>query len=399
MADIPQIELSFDSRCPDCGERRVALPAPLPGVPDDFDWRARDYDSVRLFLMQELAHRFPERRRWTPADMEVVIIELLSAAFDRASHALDAIQAERFLDSARRPASVRRLLKLIGYDAADRVREEVLLALPLAPGGISETRAQKVERLWRLHPQHMEAARAAGPRLVAEQLRMVTLDDHESVLTAHPLVARAQARMIWSGAWNTILVSALLEADRELDAPLPAQNTNAEADQLWGSIRDFHLDNGLALPAPGQPVTPRQLLRILVERRRMIGAEVFLDTAKAAAVTFTLSVRAKPGYFRSELKQALADVFSAGDGGFFEPGRIDFGEDLYASDLIDAVMAVEGVAVACVNRFKRVGSGYPDRTAQEFIPIAEDEYVRCLNLRGQPDKGYFRIIVNGGEVG
>jgi hypothetical protein len=131
----------------------------------------------------------------------------------------------------------------------------------------------------------------------------------------------------------------------------------------------------------------------------MIGTEVFVETAKPAPITFTLSVRARAGYFRSELQQSLADVFAADEGGFFEPGRLDFGEDLYASDMIDAAMAVEGVAVACLNRFKRVGSGWPDRTAEEFIPIAEDEYVRCLNVRGQPDKGYFRIIVNGGEVG
>ena len=110
-------------------------------------------------------------------------------------------------------------------------------------------------------------------------------------------------------------------------------------------------------------------------------------------------MRAKPGYFRSEMRQALADVFSADEGGFFEPGRLDFGEDLFASDIIDAAMAVEGVAVACLNRFKRVGSGWPDRSAEGFIPVADDEYVRCLNRRGAPETGYFRLIVNGGEVG
>lgn len=396
MAEAPRTELVFDSGCPDCGERRVVLPGPLPGVPDDFDWRVRDYDSLRLFLMQELAHRFPERRRWTPADMEVVVVELLAAAMDRASHALDAVQAERYLDSARRPESVRRLLKLIGYDAAERVRDDVLADIPPAPSGTTETRAEKLERLWHLHPSMMEGARSAGPRLVAEQLRMVTLADHRDVIAAHPLVARAQARVIWSGAWNTILVSTLLEGDLDLDVLLP---TSTEYDRLWTAIRDFHLDNGLALPSTSQPTTPREILRILVDRRRMIGSEVFVETAKAAPITFTLSVRASAGYFRTELQQALAEVFTADEGGFFEPGRLDFGEDLYASDLIDAAMAVEGVAVACLNRFKRVGSGWPDRTAEEFIPISEDEYVRCLNLRGRPEKGYFRIVVNGGEVG
>lgn len=399
MAELPPPKLEFDRGCPDCGERRAVLPPPLPGVPDDFDWKARDYDSLRLFLMQELAHRFPARRRWTPADMEVVIIELLAAAFDRASHALDAVQGERYLATARRPQSVRRLLKLIGYDAAERVRDEVLDRLPPPPEGVTETREEQLERLWRLDPGVMEAARAEGPRLIAEQRRMVTLDDHQTAISAHPLVSRAQARLVWTGAWNTILVSALLEADRRLDEPLPLPEEGGEADLLWRRIEDFHHHQNIPLPAAGGPVTPRHLLRSLIELRRMIGAEVFLEDAKPAAITFTLSIRAKPGYFRSEMKQALADVFSADEGGFFEPGRLDFGDDLFASDIIEAAMAVDGVAVACLNRFKRVGSGWPDRSAQGFIPVEADEYVRCLNNRGEPEKGYFRLIVNGGETG
>ena len=398
MADLPAPQLVFDAGCPDCGERLATLPPPLPGVPDDFDWKTRDWDSFRLFMMQELAHRFPDRRRWTPADMEVVIVELLAAAMDRASHALDAVQAERYLATARRPQSVRRLLKLIGYDATEREDPDALDALPEGPA--DETPEERVERLWRLDPGRMEAARRAGPLLIAEQRRMVTLDDHEAILSAHPLVARAQARLVWSGAWRTILVSALLEEDRDLDTKLKSGVGAGEVpDLLWQTIIDFHRDNRLPVPDPMTEPTPRALLRALIEQRRLVGVEVFLEAAKPAAVTFSLSVRAKPGFFRSELKQALADVFSSDDGGFFEPGRLDFGEDLFASDIIEAAMAVNGVAVACLNRFKRVGSSWPDRAAEGFIPVADDEYIRCLNRRGDQANGYFRITVNGGEAG
>lgn len=399
MADLPDLILEFKDGCPDCGERRAQLPPPLPGVADDFDWKVRDYDSLRLFMMQELAHRFPDRRRWTPADMEVVVVELLAAALDRASHAIDAVQGERYLATARRPQSVRRLLKLIGYDAAERVRDETLDKLPPPELGLIETRDESLERLWRLEPALMEQARAEGPRLIAEQRRMVTLDDHESVLSTHPLVARAQARLVWTGAWNTVLVSALLEGDRGLDDPLPVPGSGGEADVLWQAVEDFHDAQNLPLPTGPGSFTPRQLLRVVIERRRMIGSEVFLEEAKPASIAFTLSVRAKPGYFRSEMRQALADVFSADEGGFFEPGRLDFGEDLFASDIIEAVMAVDGVAVACLNRFKRVGSGWPDRVAEGFIPVEDDEYLRCMNARGEPKKGYYRLIVNGGEAG
>ena len=404
MAELSEPVLEFDGGCPDCGERVAVLPIPLPGVVDDFDWRARDYDSFRLFMMQELAYRFPDRRRWTPADVEVMLVELLAAALDRASHALDAVHAERYLETARRPQSVRRLLKLIGYDAAERIDPAILDALPPAPDNVTETPAEKLERYWRLDPAAMEAARADGPLRIGEQRRMVTLVDHETLMTTHPLVARARGRLVWTGAWTTILIAALLEDDRGLDdslhvgpPPIAGGRPSEVPEQLWKEIVDFHRVERLALPPVNETLTPRRILKVMVERYRMVGSEVLLEAAKSAPITFTLSVRVKRGYFRSELKQAIAEVFSSDQGGFFEPGRLGFGEDLFASDIIEAAMAVEGVEVACLNRFKRVGP-WPDRTAAGVIEIADDEFALCLNRRGQPGKGTWRLVVNAGEV-
>ena len=400
MAELADPVLSFEGGCPDCGDRRAVLPLPLPQIANDFDWRARDYDSFRLFMMQELAYRFAERRRWTPADVEVVIVEVLAAALDRASHALDAVQAERYLETARRPQSVRRLLKLIGYDVVQRIDPALLEALPPPAPGITETPEQQLERYWRLNPAAMEEARATGPRLTGEVRRMVTLADHETILEEHPVVARARARLVWTGAWNTVLVAALLERNLGLDTPLgPVVNDvpTVLGDMLWQEIVDFHRIERLPLPPLDDALTPRRILRALIELNRMIGTEVFLETAKPAPVSIALSVRAKKGFFRSELKQALEEVFSDDQGGFFEPGRLGFGEDLFASDIIEAAMGVEGVAVACLNRFKRVGP-YPDQVASGVIVIAEDEFALCDNDRSAPQNGTFRITVNAGEA-
>ena len=54
MAEEPQVLLDFPGGCPDCGDRQVELPAPLPPVGDDFDWRVRDYDGFRLAMLEEL---------------------------------------------------------------------------------------------------------------------------------------------------------------------------------------------------------------------------------------------------------------------------------------------------------------------------------------------------------
>ena len=67
MAETPRSTLTFGPGCPDCGGRDVTLPGRLPALGDDFDWLQRDYDSFRLAMLEELAARFPERRRWSPA--------------------------------------------------------------------------------------------------------------------------------------------------------------------------------------------------------------------------------------------------------------------------------------------------------------------------------------------
>ncbi|MDH3264035.1 MAG: hypothetical protein OEM24_08560 [Paracoccaceae bacterium] len=402
MADAPTKTLIFEAGCGDCGRRRVDLPAPLPAIDDDFDWLVRDYDSFRLFMMEELAYRFPERRRWTPADVEVLIVEALAAALDRLSHTLDLVQNEHFLATARRPGSVRRLLALIGYDAPARQAEEIAAELPSLPTGSGpETPEAALERYWRLFPQAMETARAEGPRLIAEQKRMVTLADHAERLAGHPLCDRAAARLVWTGAWSTILVSLLLDAARKLDDPLtgPRAGPLAVDDTLWDQVQAYHAAAGLPLPPLSPALTTRQVLAIVVERFRLIGSEVFLEDARPVPITFWLSVRAKEGYFRSELIDSITEVLSSDAGGLFETGRLGFGEDVFASNIVEAVMAVDGVETVCLNRFKRMGEGAADQADSGVIAIADDEIAICQNIPGRPELGFFQITVNGGETG
>jgi hypothetical protein len=168
---------------------------------------------------------------------------------------------------------------------------------------------------------------------------------------------------------------------------------------LWQEILDFHRDRRLPVPPVDGTLTGRKLLRVMIEEYRMIGSEVFLEPAKGAAISLTLSVRAKPGFFRSELKQALAQVFSADQGRFFEPGRLGFGAALFASDVIEAAMAVDGVSVACLNLFRRVGTGFEDQSADGVIAVEDDEFILCLNARSAAEKGRMRIVIQGGEAG
>lgn len=385
MAQTPQPKLIINpGGCPDCGERQIQLPFNLPKIDDDFDWVAQDFDSYRLFMMEEMAARSAERKNWTHADMEVVIIELLAAALDRMSHALDTIQQERFLATARRPESVRRLLALIGYDAPAE-------AGLLEEGGENRREANiKLEDAWREKPELMEYARTQGPRSIFQQKRMVTIADYAARLSEHPLVARAQSKQVWTGSWTTIYVSVLAEKSRGLDDKLEVGEDKL-SQQEWGAVLTFHRKRGLIKPEVDHKPRLRQVLRYYLDAYRMIGTEVMMEAAKEVPITFQMSVRVKSNYYRSEVRHALERAFSTEQGGFFEPGRRPFDIDLLGSDLIETALGIEGVETACLNRLKHVDKKYPDRVNEGFIPIRSDEVAICENRPGIPNRGYFRL--------
>ena len=220
MADAPDMVLRFEGDCPDCGVREVHLPTALPDVGDDFDWHVRDYDDFRMFMLEELAARFPERSRWTPADIEVVVVEVFATVLDQLSDMLDRVAAEAFLQTARRPETIRRLLKFIGYDAVAVAKSKDQIDGDLS----GESAIEALENSWRVNPFAMEQARRAGPREIHTQKRMVTTEDYAIRLREHPLVANAHAWTDWSGSWFTLYLAVIAEEGLKLDpddAPQP----------------------------------------------------------------------------------------------------------------------------------------------------------------------------------
>ena len=391
MATNPKTRLSFEGRCPDCAERRIDLPPPLPVVGDDFDWMVRDFDSFRRFMLEELAARFPERTRWTPADMEVVLLEVFAAVLDQLSDMADRVAAEAFFETARRPESVRRLLGLIGYDAATAA------GLLDDPSGMEngETREEKLERLWRQNPVLMDTARRQGPRAIHTQRRLVTVEDYANRLKEHPLVLRAHAWSEWSGSWTTIRVTVILWNDSLLD-----QEGLEYPVELTKTVDNFHLKQGLWLPiwVPESP-TIRTALRPCLDAYRMLGQEVVLQDVVPVGIKMSLSIRVADNYFQSEVQHAVQEVLGTGPGGFFEPGRLGFGEDLFASDIFQVVMSLDGVENVCLNRFKRFGDHYPDQANTGQIVLEELEIAVCNNDPTNPERGFYNLSLHGGRRG
>jgi len=404
MANLKPPELVFHGECPDCGERVIDLPDPLPQVGEDFDWGARDYDGFRIFMLEELAARFPERAAFKPADLEVVLVELLAAVLDQLSDMRDRVAAEAFLETARRPESVRRLLSFIAYDAVAHSPPGVIPA-----AGTDAEKVKALEAAWLADPHLMDAARRAGPGAIHTQHRMVTADDYGLRLEEHPLVARAHATVVWTGSWHTVQLAVMAEQNRRLDRhedniPISEDERAAGKEHhrtldLWPATEDDADPVWDDLWPPAVPPTLRMLLHLYVDPYSMVGQEVILLDAVPIGISMSLSVRVAANYFRSEVRHAIGQALGTDPGGFFEPGRLRFGEDLHASDIYEALMQLDGIEHVCLNRFKKVGSQYANHADDGLIVLDGIEVARCDNVSGSPGLGYWRLVLHGGRRG
>lgn len=401
MAGNPRVHLEFGEGCPDCARRVVELPPWLPAVGDDFDWDVRDYDGFRQFMLEALAARFPDRTRWTAADVEVAFVEVLAAQFDKLSDMLDRVAGEFTLETARRPETVRRLLQLIGHDATglawrlrlppfDRLSAAEAVDLPAARRAEAAT---QLDQHWLNHADAMDVARQAGPRTIRTQHRMVTLEDHRLRLEEHPMVERAHAWQEWGGSWLVVKIAVIPALRRGLDetGPWPPGLALATA--------RFHAERGLPLPDLAAGASLRSVLHPYVEACRMAGQAVEMAAAVEVGVSLALSLQVAANHFQSEVRHAVEQALGTGPGGFFAPGRLRFGEDLWASDIVQALMALDGVANVCINRFKRLGDRFPDMASLGRIALDGLEVAVCDNLPGEQRRGYFRLVLHGGLQG
>lgn len=385
MAELPEPMLSFGAGCPDVGERHVSLPPELPVVGDDFDWNVRDYDGFRMFMLEELAARFPERRRWTPADLETVLVEAFSTVLDQLSDMADRVAAEASLETASRPDSVYRLLKLIGYDA--------VLESGLLDDDTSDypTALETLKSTWTEQPEKMESARALGPMNIHRQRRMVTVKDYARMLEEHPVVLRASAVERWEGSWMTLRVTVHLWKDSNLE--------DACDPELAEKIKIFHRRNGLYEPGfdGDTPPTYRSVLKLYIDKYRMTGQEVWLQNPIRVGLVLSVSITIRDQYFQSEIRREVEHVLGSSPGAFFEPGRLSFGQDLSIGDIYQTILKIEGVENVCVNHFKRYGPQYS--SINDIIKVEDLELIVCDNQPEKPWLGYYDLSITGGRRG
>jgi predicted phage baseplate assembly protein len=162
-----------------------------------------------------------------------------------------------------------------------------------------------------LDPEDLESVRLYAPQAFRRQERAVTAADYAEVTQRHPEVQRAAATIRWTGSWYTVFVT---------------------IDRIGGRPVDAIFE---------------QTIREHIEPFRMAGHDLEVNAPVFVPLDLKLEVCVKPGYYRSNVKQALLETFSnfdllRGGRGFFHPDQFSFGMPVYLSQIYAVAMGVEG---------------------------------------------------------
>lgn len=115
-ARLSTIEFSFKVECPsdfDC-DRKPACPVE-ERIRPDIDYLTKDYQGFRRLMLDRMSLLVPDWTERSPADVGVMLVELLAYAADNLSYRQDAIANEAYLGTARQRISVRRHARLVDY--------------------------------------------------------------------------------------------------------------------------------------------------------------------------------------------------------------------------------------------------------------------------------------------
>ncbi len=212
----------------------------------------------------------------------------------------------------------------------------------------------------------MESAdhiRQFAPFAFQAQQRCVTEDDYGQQAALLPGVEAARGTLRWTGSWYTAFVS--------VEPAAPAS----------------------------VPVLPSQLAASVAQDMgllRMMGTDVAVEAAIIVGLRIELAVCVAADHFRGDVQAALTARFT-GPGGLLNAANFMFGQTVYASPLIAAAQAVEGVASVTLTVFSRQDAPWVDGVADGFLTLGRLEIPRCDNDPDHLDHGLFTLALDGGK--
>jgi hypothetical protein len=132
---VSVIDFSFKVLCAkdfDCKPEHECPPD--LNTPPEINYLAKDYASFRQLMLDRMAVLMPQWKERNPADLGIVLVELLAYAGDYLSYRQDAIATEAYLGRARKRISVRRHARLVDYFMQDGCNARTWVHIDVEPG-------------------------------------------------------------------------------------------------------------------------------------------------------------------------------------------------------------------------------------------------------------------------
>jgi hypothetical protein len=207
--------------------------------------------------------------------------------------------------------------------------------------------------------ESMDHIRQFAPFAFQAQRRCVTEDDYGQQAVLLPGIQAARGTLRWTGSWYTAFVS-VEPAASVLSAELAAAVTE-----------------DMSLLA-------------------MAGTDVAVEPAIIVGLRIELAVCVAADHFRGDVQTALMTTFT-GPGGLLDAANFTFGQTVYASPLIAAAQAAEGVSSVTLAVFSRLDAPWADGVADGFLTMGRLEIPRCDNDPDHLDRGLFTLALDGGK--
>ena len=212
-------------------------------------------------------------------------------------------------------------------------------------------------------PEPIEKVRLDAPQAFRTQQRAVTETDYANVAQLYTGVKKAIATRRWTGSWYTIFIT----IDREQGLPVD------DDEKFKEDLRNF------------------------LERFRLAGHDLEIEGPQFVPLDIALTVHLFPDYFRSSVKIALLETFSAsilpnGELGFFHPDKFTFGQPVYLSQVVTTAMQISGVRSVELTKFQRWGQLPNNELERGQISFGRLEITRVDNNPNAPENG--RIVFN-----
>jgi len=144
-------DLQVDVDCLSCEEASI-MSVDLPYI----DYLARDYASFRRLILDSLSQWSAAWRERSPADLGIMLVEIMAYAADYLSYYQDAAAAEAWLSTARQRVSIRRHARLLDYRLHEGCNSRVWIHVDVSEATSLAGHTQFLSGVGRLKLRHGE---------------------------------------------------------------------------------------------------------------------------------------------------------------------------------------------------------------------------------------------------